>query len=110
MAKKVSESKVTRFEYTVITDKFYLDVEEGLGTLSNGAEVPYYYCYLMRGKWGAKRFCHGCPQTDIPTGKFLSPEEVAESCEVFLIHSVMTYIEEEDAIRDYYESKELEEE
>ena len=106
MAKKVGEIKATRFEYTVINDTFYLEIVDGVDVF-RGEEIPYFHCYIQHGKWGVKRFCYSCPQTDMTTGKRISVEDAAESAENFLLHSVVEYLEEEEAVDAYYARKEF---
>lgn len=104
MAKKVSENRVTRFEYKVINDKFYLEIEETIDTF-RGEKVPYYRCYLQHGTCGVKRFCYGRPQTDMLTGNPVTVLDVVKSVETFLLHSITTYMEEQEVIDNYYASK-----
>lgn len=105
MAKKISESKVTRFKYRVINDEFFVEVTETMRDF-NGEMIPYYDCYLQHGEYGFKTFCYGRPQTDRLTGEFVSVKDAVKSIETFLLSSIMTYLEKEDALNEYYASKE----
>ena len=111
MAKKVKGSTITRFEYTVINEKFYLEIEDGKGKLWNketknwyDEEFDFYYCYIKRGKNGFKKFLYGCPVVDVLTNEKKTPENVAEDVERFMISSVCDYIKEEESIDNYYNS------
>lgn len=105
MAKKVNEVIISRFEYTVIKETFYLEVVPGKDTL-RGKVLDYYFVYLQRGTWGAKRFIYGCPKVDQTTGEILSVEQVAEQTESFLLQSIVDYMEDEEAANRYHLEKE----
>ena len=110
MAKKVKGSKIVRFEYTVINEKWYLEVEDGKSTSRFGEAVDYYYCYLKRGCMGKKRFVMGFPKISPVDGSINVIDEEINTIEGCLLHSVMHYMEEEDALDEYYEAKFHEEE
>lgn len=99
---KFEEKKFVRVEYTVIKDKYYLDIEEG-----EDEEGEMWVCYLKRGRYGTKRFCCAMPKVirwGNYIGKPMSIEDAIQSAESLLFESVKTYVEEEEAINDYYNS------
>lgn len=104
MAKEVSEVTIIRFEYTVINEKFYLEVEPCKDTFK-GKLIDYYRFYLKRGECGMKRFIYGCPKVDQTTGQVLSVDDAAKNTEMFLLDSIVEYVEEDEAIQRYYADK-----
>lgn len=105
MAKKVKGSKIVRFEYIVINEKWFLEVEDGKSTSRSGEVVDYFYCYLKRGNMGTKRFVMGFPKISPVDGSINTIEEEVSMIEGALLHSVMRYMEEADALDEYYEEK-----
>lgn len=104
MAKRIRGSKIVRFEYTVINEKWYLEVEDGKGKSSSGEVVDYFYIYLKRGSMGAKRFVMGFPKISPVDGSINTIEEEVNFLEGYLLENIMDYKKEEDALMDYYES------
>ena len=104
MANNVSEITISRYEYTVITEKWYVEIQPGSGKFRDEL-IDYFYVYIQRGNTGVKRFVYGCPKVDQTTGEVLSADDVVRKAESFLVGEIASYMEEEEALSAYYADK-----